>query len=180
MLFRSVPANSVGQVYSFTGYCSFDKQKSVTIAIEVVDVPATPGGGTTDGGTTEGDTGTVIEAAVSPEIAIVNGDNRVPGPALPTFTAEMGTNQTYTIFVEPGKNVGKWIFDYETNSDDYTVSFNPTNAELDFNNSSNGGNVIMECYKGTTKLFSVTFKIIVADLKMSISGTGTNISISDN
>ena len=178
-----VPDNSIGQVYSFTGYCSFDTQKSVTIAIQVVDnVPSTPGGGTTsDGttgdGTTGDDTGTVEEAAVSPEIAIVTGNNRVPGPTLPLFTAEEGAEQTYTIFVKPGENVGTWKFDYETNSTDYTVTFDSTTLTV---NNSSGGEVTMLCKKGNEELFRVTFKVIVSDLIMNITGTGEGITLPTN
>jgi hypothetical protein len=165
-----VPVNSVGQVYSFTGYCSFDKQKSVTIAIEVVDVPATEGGGTTGDGTTGGDTGTVDEAVVSPEIAIVNTvdgvEKRVPGPALPTFSSADGAQQTYTIFVKPDENAGTWIFDYETNSDDYRVEFTSPQLTVESTNGEQD-TTSMKCYKGTTELFTVTFNVIVQNLEIT-------------
>ena len=171
-----IPTNSVGQVYSFTGYCSFDNQKTVTITIEVVDnVPATPSGGTTGGNNTT----TAEEVSVNVDISIDNGTTTTDGPSLPSFTAEEGAEQTYTIYVKSNEYNGTWNFRGTTNLSGYQVTFTESKPIVNGNNVENDSTVMTCNNTQTGETFTVTFKVVVKDLSMSVYVTpNTYVSVS--
>ena len=162
-----VPANSVGQVYSFTGYCSFDKQKSVTIAIEVVDVPATEGGGTTGDGTGNNDSAAVDESFVNVSVTGASMSLNIP-----TFYAKDGESQTCPIFVKSTQTNATWQF--TGIGDNYTVTFNsPT---LSVGSTVGTQSTVMTCKNNVTgKTFTVTFNVIVVS-GLSMTYTLTNMT----
>jgi hypothetical protein len=163
-----VPDNSIGQVYSFTGYCSFDTQKSVTIAIQVVDnEPATPGGGTTGDGNENNDSTTVDESFVN---VSVNGAS--PSLNIPTFYAKDGESQTCPIFVKSTTTDATWEFNGQ--GDNYTVTFNsPT---LSVGSTVGTKSTVMTCKNNVTgKTFTVTFNVIVVS-GLSMTYTLTNMT----
>ena len=172
-----VPTDSVGKIITFTGYCSFDPQKSVTIAIEVVkDTTTIPGSGTTDdtnddtNDDTSDDIITKEETSVDVVITVDKGDATTMGPALPTFTSE-DNGTTYPIYENP-LNTEKWTFNTLTNSQDYTVSFSP--ASVDIAKKAGDQTVTMTCYKNNVAVYAVNFEIVSTEIRIKPVLTETN------
>lgn len=149
-----VPDDSVGEIYSFTTYCSFDSQKVITITIKVVDAASTTGGAADD---TNDSTNAPDEVSVDAEIHISGKQ----GPDLPTFSARDGKNQTYTISIKSGEYTGTWSFEGSAEAEGCNVTFTPATVVIT-NNAGKQTTTMICTDKNGTELFRVTFEMVVS------------------